>query len=183
MPETATTPRREAADPLAADLGSVLDRLHAEHERLAIIAGARRRAIALADARAMAACIAQENEAVQRIAEIDAEREGIAARAERRFGRPADAGDEWRPTLSWIASRLPEPQRGALTSAASRLRALIERLRTDNAALAQAAETLAGHMTGIIRAVEGRLSHSGAYTPRGVVSAGPAVITAMDVTT
>jgi hypothetical protein len=170
-------------DALAVELEDVLRRLTAEHERLSATSKRRRQAIARADAAAMGACMTEESEIAARIAAVEGQRESLVQRAIARFGRPADAPADWRPTLSWIAARLEEPDASRLAALAGALRELIERLRAERQAVRDAADALAGHMRGLIRAVEHRLSHSGAYGRRGVVAAGPAVFSALDLTT
>ncbi len=175
--------RPRKPDPLAVALEDVLRKLTAEHERLAKTSQRRRQAIARADAEGMAACMTEESDIAGRVAAIEQEREILVQRAIERFGRPADAPADWRPTMSWIALRLDEPDASRLAALAGALRELIERLRTERQAVRDAAESLAGHMRGLIRAVEHRLNHSGAYGRRGLVHAGPAVFSALDLTT
>ncbi|MBL0921582.1 MAG: flagellar export chaperone FlgN [Phycisphaerales bacterium] len=170
-------------DPMAAELEQILRDLTEQHERLRATSQRRRAAIRAADPGAMAECLTAEAALAQRIAEIETRREGLVQRAIERFGRPADAGADWRPTISWIAARLDEPDSSRLAALAGALRELIEGLRAERLAVRDAADALASHMRGLIRAVESRLNHSGAYGRRGVVGAGPAVFSALDLTT
>lgn len=170
-------------DPLAADLEQILRELTAEHEKLSETSRRRRAAIASADPAGMAECLTAEAAIAQRIALIESRRESLVQRAMERFDRPADADADWRPTVTWIAGRLDEPEATRVVALAGALRELIERLRAERIAVRDAADALASHMRGLIRAVERRLSHSGAYGRRGVVAAGPAVFSALDLTT
>lgn len=165
-------------DALASELLRTLRELLLEHGALLELAGRRREALRAADGRELAACVAAESEAVQRIAALDGARAALADRAVRMFGEPADG----RPTVTWIASRLGEPHEEAIVRTAAALRDAIGELMRINAVVREAAESLATHVRGVIRAVEQRLSHSGAYGRDGVVSVGAAVVTAMDVT-
>jgi len=170
-------------DPLAVQLEQILRDLTTEHEKLSETSRRRRRAIATANTAEMAECLSKEAEIARRIAQIETDREGLVARAIERFGRPADADASWRPTVTWIAGRLDEPDASRLAALAGSLRELIERLRGERLAVRDAADALASHMRGLIRAVEHKLNHSGAYGRRGVVAAGPAVFSALDLTT
>lgn len=170
-------------DPMPLEVERLLRAFLAEQDRLREIAAARRRAIAAADPRAMARCVQDENEVVQRLAALDRERNALATAAAKRFPAPAGAGRDWRPTLSWIAQRIEEPVRSSLLALAAELRERIETVRRENESVRMAADTLARHMQGILRAVEQRLNHSGAYGRRGLVPAGPAIVSCMDLTT
>ena len=180
MTDPRTTRR---TDTLAADLEQILRDLTAEHEKLSATSRRRRAAIAGADAAGMGECLTEEAAIAQRIAAIETRREALVQRAMERFDRPADADADWRPTVTWIAGKLEEPDASRVAALAGSLRELIERLREERLAVRDAADALASHMRGLIRAVERRLSHSGAYGRRGVVAAGPAVFSALDLTT
>lgn len=179
-----TDPRTvRRTDTLAADLEQILRDLTVEHEKLSETSRRRRAAIAGADAAGMSECLSLEAEIARRIAAIESRRQTLVQRAMERFDRPADADADWRPTVTWIAGRLDEPDASRVAALAGSLRELIERLREERLAVRDAADALASHMRGLIRAVERRLSHSGAYGRRGVVAAGPAVFSALDLTT
>lgn len=169
---------REAGLEVARELERVLEALRVEHEALRGVCAARRMAISKADVRALGVCTARENEVVQRIAGMEGRREELVRRAVGVFGRPSDGGNV---RLSWIAERLEEPMRGRLMQVSVALRETIEVLRKEHAASAQAAETIASHLLGIVRTVEHRLSDSGAYTRTGGARVGPAALSAMDV--
>jgi hypothetical protein len=127
-------------DALAREMERTLAALAAEHERLRAINSARKRAISVADTKAMAVCLGQENEVVQRIAALDRDRELIVRKAVERFGPPARSPAGRGVTLTWIASRFDEPDRSRLIMLASRLRDLIAVARSEAAAVAQAAD-------------------------------------------
>lgn len=170
--------QREASLEIGRELGAVLELLRVEHEAMRGVCAARRVAISRADVRAMAVCTARENELVQRIASVDARREALVRRAVAEFGVPAEGGAV---RLTWIAGRLEEPWRGRLEEAAGKLRETISALHVEHQASAMAAETVAGHVLGIVRAVERRLCDSGAYTRSGGARVGPSALSAVDV--
>lgn len=166
-------------DALAQALMKTMRELLLEHGSLLELAQRRKAAIAGADAAGLTACIGEEGAAIRRIAELDERRAALAARAVEMFGAP----DDGRPTVTWIAVQLGPPHQEGLTKAAQALRDAIRELTRINAVVREAAESLATHVRGVIRAVEQKLSHSGAYGRNGFVEAGAAVVTAMDVTT
>lgn len=163
---------------LARELERLLAALAGEHERLRAITAARRAALSRADAVALGACTTDENEVVQRIALLDKERATLALVAARAFGLPATES----PTLSWIAANVPESRRGSLMAAAGRLRDLIATVRHERAAVGQAADALANHMRGILRAVEQRLTGAAAYSRSGTAPALAGALCALDMT-
>lgn len=169
---------REGAMEVSRELSALLESLRLEHEAMRAVCAARRVAISRADVRALGVCTSRENEVVQRIAGMEARREALVRRAVALFGEPSDGGTA---RLSWIAGRLEEPWKGRLEEAATRLRETIAELQREHAAGALAAETVAGHVLGIVRAVERRLSDSGAYTRTGGARVGPTALSAVDV--
>lgn len=178
MPEQRANVNTVCDDPGARELSHLLDRLTREHARLLALADRRAAALSRADIRDLRVCVVEENEVVQRIAAIDKERAALVARLAARLGVGSSDG----LTISALAQRFDERDRARLTTQASSLRALIERVRAVNDATRDAADTLAGHMRGVIRTVEHKLSTSGAYGPTGEVRAGPAALRVMDVT-
>ncbi len=190
MPDLLTTsgPRRDTGDRCAAtdldtltnDLERLLLGLAAEQEALFSLGEARDAAITAANMRALAEAVAGEHVVVTRIAGMDRERSRIVERLLRWVGAPSRG--EPTPTARWIAARLPSEGRDRILAAADRLRAAIERTAKQNASARVAAETLAAHMQGLLRAAAKRASHAGTYGHRGVVEHGPAVVSAMDVT-
>ena len=181
MVDHAHKSRDHASEHLAREFTSLVERLTREHARLLSLAERRKRAFARADIRDIRATVLEESEAVQTIASMERERESLAQRAAARLGVESPEGGA--PTLRAIASCFEEPDRSRLLAMAESLRALIVRVRQENESVREAAEHLATHMRGLLQTVEHKLSTSGAYGPSGSVGVGPAVLTAMDVTT
>ncbi len=173
-------PDSDTSVEIGRELGAVLEGLRIEHEAMRAVCAARRMAISRADIPALGVCTARENEIVQRIAGMEGRREALVRRAVVAFGTPSDGGAV---RLGWIAGRLPEPWRRELESAADALRETIASLQVEHRASAMAAETVASHVLGIVRAVERRLSDSGAYTRNGGARVGPSALSAVDVVT
>jgi len=171
-----TSPRQD--EELARKLSTLIEGLTEAYESLDAQADIRRRAITSADMHALAQCVRDENETVQRVASLDESRESIVRNALQ--GAAANGADL---TISQLASSLAHPWRDPLLDASRRLRALITSVQQKNASARQAAEKLARHMQGLLRAAEGWHSHTGSYERTGAVRAGAPVITALDCTT
>lgn len=170
------TPGHDEA--LANQLHELIEGLTQAYETLDAYADLRRRAITGADMQALAQCVRDENETVQRIASLDQSRESIVRDA------PCASSDESADlTISQVASSLAQPWRGPLLDASRRLRALISRVQEKNAAARQSAEKLARHMQGLLRAAESWHSQTGSYERTGAVRAGAPIFTALDCTT
>lgn len=165
---------------LADQLRGLIDGLTEAYESLDELADARRCAITSADLRALAQCVRDENDTVQRIASLDQARASIVRQA----AQPSrvDDGDA-EVTISQLAASLAQPWRDRLLDASRRLRGLIQRVQSKNAAGRLAAEKLAKHMQGLLRAAEGWHSHTGSYNRAGAVRAGAPIVTALDCTT
>jgi len=135
-----------------------------------------------ADAVAMATCIAKENEAVQAIAELDKRRAHIVSLYKKSNGLNTNASGEEVLTITMIARRIGGEAGGALARRASELKELVQIVRARSAALHSAAEMLGSHTAGIMRQVVQLLNHAQVYSRGGAVTTGPAVTTALDIT-
>ena len=185
MTTTATSAKSQAKDPRErSGLESLLEDLIAEHEKLLETTRAHRRAVSAADSGAIGACIREQNEAVQRIAAMEARRTAIVERA----GEQAGAG----ATLTAIASRAPGVARERLLALGEKLRGVLTTLHREHEVLRTAASALAAHMDGLMRQIGRTLSHAGTYgrpVQQGAAAAGAwhgeghgQVVTALDMT-
>lgn len=166
-------------DAMAEQLGVVLSDLTREYEMLEKLAVEREEALAEARVADLGATLTAESAVVQRVAEIEPRRAAIAQFFTDRYG----FSGEGEPSATWIAEQMEGARREDLMEAASKLRALIERVRGAGHATRSAAQALARHMRGIVASAERQMSHTGAYGRVGRVQAGPAVYSALDVTT
>ena len=169
-------PDSHAIDP-AAELESVLGSLIETHEQMVAIAIDHRAAISRADAAGVQACVGQQAVLSARVAELETQRRSLAAAI-----APAMAGS---PTITTIARALPEPARGRVLGAASRLREVLLRLQNENRILRSATQTLLTHMDGLIQQVARALSQARLYGPRGRIDTGgtaPLQACAIDLT-
>lgn len=170
--------RIDVNDPLVGELEALMRDLLVRYERIRTLADERLDAIRRSDGGRLARVIGMENEIIQEIAEIEKRRIGVVGRFAERLGSPSRT----QTTMSWIAERLGEPVRGRLLALARTLRETIEVVRRENAVARTAAETLAQHMSGLLRTVAAHLNHAKTYGRRGTVDAGPSVVSALDVT-
>lgn len=164
-------------------LDGVLRQLLSEHEKLLLLTGEHKAAIAAADGQALGRCVVRQNEVVQRIAALEKQRQTIVTAIVR--PAPSKAGTPVKePSMSTVAACAPEPVRTRLAGAAGALREVLNRLHNEHLAVRAAAEALSSHMEGLMRQVYQRLSHAGTYG-RGGASAGASgavqVVSAMDV--
>lgn len=187
------------ADPLGAQLESLLGDLLLSHDRLLALAGTHRAAVSRADAHAVGACVDEQRTVVRRIQELEQARRHLVASVATNDKRTspstprmtlprgpalpaAPAPPARAPTLSAIAERLAEPARGRVLALASRLRELVTQVRREHGAIRAATESLLGHMEGLVAQVGRRLSHTGTYGRRGSIHVGPQVVSGFDLT-
>lgn len=175
MPEQRPAQAATHSGDLADRLRVLVEHLTEAYESLDRIAEERRQAVVSADLRALAECVRAENEQVQHIARLDADRGAIVREAAQ--GTRLDPAST---TLTQVARTISEPRRSAILDAARRLRLLIEQVQRKNNSAKAALDKLSRHMQGLLRAAESRHSHSGAYGRSGTVRVGAPVVTALD---
>lgn len=177
--------RKHATDTRAicASLCAALDAMLVEHRALLGVVRRRKEALRRARIADLNACVAEESAITQRIAGLDQRRESAVLALLSAFGGvPAGSPRGWRPNAEWLAPRVGGDAGERLLAVAVELRKVITEVRTENACTREAAESVARHIQGIVRSVEQRLSGSGAYTPRGVVSAPASSLCGVDIT-
>ncbi len=169
------TPTPPALGPLDETAQASLERIVFElidrHERLLDVLGAQRVAMAAADP-------ARLGQAGQRCADL---LEGIGALEDERRMLLGEGDSGHRVTIAELASVLDEDRRERVLDLGSRLRGLVERCKREQSTLRAAADSLSGHMEGLIRQVIARLSHTGAYDQSGRVEHRAAVVSALDI--
>lgn len=161
---------------VAAKLEAMLTELTEEYDRLERLGSARLQAMRQADLGSVAKTIGAESEIATRIAELDKRR----AEAASALGGLLGVTDE-QATATTLARRAAGKVGDAVLDAANQLRNVIDRVQKQNARAQIAAQTLAAHMQGVLRAAQGKLNHSGAYGARGVVTPGPSVVSTLDL--
>lgn len=163
-------------DPSVAQLEELMRELIVCYEQLTTLADLRHDAIRGADTDRLSACIAQENEIVQQVAEIEKRRISIVKDFAARLGSPDKTGT----TLTWIAERVEGAARDRLHALAERLRTLLEDVSRKNEVIEAAAERISSHIDGLMRTVTQRLNHAQTYGRRGDVPSASRVVSALD---
>lgn len=168
-----------ATDAAAEELDLSLRGLITAHEELLRLAAAHRSAISRADVRALTDIMNAQAAVVQRVSELEQQRQAAVAVLAK--ATAAGSGGTPKPTVSQLVRTLSDPMRSRLVALADRLREILNRLHAEQMALREAAETLSGHMEGLMRQVCRKLSHAGTYARSGVVDTSAPVVTALDV--
>lgn len=164
-------------DPLIEELEGMLRQLIVHYEQLHSLAKLHLEAIRRADVDQLSTCVAQENSIIQKVAEVEKRRLHVVGDIADVLGSPA----ETQTTMSWIAERVRGDKGGRLAAMARHLREVIGEMTEVNNAARSAADTLAKHMDGLMRSVARELNHAKTYSNRGRVDAGPAVVSALDI--
>lgn len=169
--------RLESAE-LGTRLTSLLASLQQVQRSILIATREQREAMRSADPGGVQMATSVQSRNTTRLAELERERVTLVRDAE-------DAGLITRGaapiTLRALAAACPSDIRSSLTHDALALRALMEEVARETSSTRAATLTLLAHVEGVMRQVAGRLSHSGTYSRRGVVEAGAAVVSAVDV--
>lgn len=179
---TAPAASRPTLDQLSADLEALLDAYTARYEQWRSLLLTQREAVRRADGAGVEQASRALSNVLEAIAMLESRRgELINACAEAIPGLcPARSGAI---TLHDVATALPGPGRAALESKACALRELARDVHARTQSIAGATRSLLGHVEGLMRHVARSLSHSGTYSRSGVVEAGGAVVSALDVRT
>ncbi len=179
------TPHAAATQPppltraaLADELRTLLSGYCDAHDRLLSSGAALQAAMRAAAFRDIDAARESQQQCIEKIAALDSVRRQIVVRAIAAKLLPPGILN---PRLSDLARACDEPASAELLALARRLRGLIDETRRRHTGLHAAATGLSLHMKALLRQISQRLSHSGAYSPRGVVDAGGAVVSALDL--
>jgi len=156
-------------------LEAVLRGLLKEHESLLKLATLHRDALRKADSSGISRVTADRAGVNARILALDTQRAEIVSAMAKNFGLHG-AGVTVRALIAQIGGQAAM-QLGAL---AEKLRQIIERARTEQAALRDATATVAGHLGGVLTQVVRTCSVGQTYTARGKMTAGTAMPASID---
>lgn len=164
-------------------LHATLQDLQASARELLEAVRAQREAIRAADPRALDGANRRHATALQRIAELETQRqlivrEGIAASP---VARRADLRGK-QPTLEQLSVSLAPSEREALLAAARSLRETIAEAQVLQASVGEASARLDRHMQGIVQQAQRRLAGPTTYQRGGRLSAGRTVPMGLDLT-
>lgn len=165
MPATTKTEQLEA----------VLRELLKEHEALIKLASRHKEALRRADAQEISRISSERTAVVARIAMHDKKRAEIVGVLAKDLGLNG-AGVTVRAIVSLIGGQAAT-QLGIL---AEKLRTIIERARTEQAAIRDATATVAGHLGGVLTHVVRTCSVGQTYTAKGKMNAGTAMPASID---
>ena len=164
------------AEPTAPNLSEELEPLLAAftnaYEALIESLKDHRAAISTADARALSEVIAREHQALERLSQLEQHRRTLVG---------AGPDHKTQPRLSALARTLEEPARSRAVEACENLKQLATAAQKHQRLVAQASQSLASHMEGLMRQVAQRLSHAGTYGRKGRVENGTPVVTGLDI--
>jgi len=166
-----------SATALAGELAPLLTAMTETAELYLVALRDHRDAVRRADPASMSGAMSREAQALQQLSRLEDSRRKLVQKAEAAGLWPGKGPI----TLTGLAAKAPEDRRGFLVATASHLRGLMLEAAQEQGVLRQAATALAGHIEGIVRQVAQSLSHTGTYGRMGVVAAGPAVISALDL--
>ncbi|CAN5815637.1 hypothetical protein BH11PLA1_BH11PLA1_17240 [soil metagenome] len=172
----------------AESLRGLLGRWLAHAQAQLALACAHRAAVAKADRKAIDQCTAKQRDSAAALAELEQQRLALIRAAVQGQttvrGAAAFLGPRVpTPTLAALIAACPAAARDELSILRIRLRDLLVRIAAEHAALKAATRALLGHMSGLMERVAAGLSHTGNYRAPGARAAGPAVVSAMDLTT
>ncbi len=168
----AITRSSEIEDSALARVEAIVGELVDRHEAMLVALGEHRAALTSADTVRLGLSLEACADILESIAALEDERRALLGEGDK---------ESKRTTIAQIAQRLEGPRRDRLLELGGRLRTLIQTVRTEQATLARAAESLASHMEGLIRQVAAKLSQTGAYGRDGRVGDASAVVSALDV--
>lgn len=174
-----SVPRLVTPEQTVRELSSLVDEFELRYRELLDSIEAHDLAMRTADAKAMAECVRRENEAIQAIAQLDKKRAEIVALHRRARGESVDGSAS---TVTAVARSIGGAAGGKLAERAEGLRALVENVRARAAVVREAAQMLSTHTDGIMRQAVQMLNQAQVYSRGGSVKAGPAVASALDIT-
>lgn len=161
----------------SADLDAALRELIGIYQRMLELAERRRDAISKAEPRKLAVCVAEENDLVQQVAEIEKKRMVAATQLASALGLPGKS----QTTVTAIAAKLTGEPAARLSRSAAALRDIAERVRRTNEIVKAAAESLASHVEGLMRTVQNQLTKATTYEARGRMNIRPTAPAALDL--
>ena len=149
-------------------LATQLQQLQAAHEALLSLVRRKQQALRLGQAELVSETCTLENEHVQRIAELEKQRQRIVGQITAELSPNAKAPLQMRQ----IAEAVAEPRRGQLLVLQQRLRQTMRTIERENEISRRAADGLLRHMQGIMQQVTAAMG-GGTYRRGGDVASPP----------
>lgn len=175
-----TIPKAPTLSELAERLDSVLDAYLARYDQLAKQVAAQRDALRRADGAGVAAATNSQRVILEAIALLESRRGSLINDAAGCL--PTLATQRTVPiTLRDLAQALPVTNAPELLQKAGLLRERVIRTQETTRVVGSATRSLLGHIEGLMRTVAQHVSHAGTYSHKGVVEAGGAVVSSLDL--
>ena len=146
------------------------------YEQLLVALDRKREAIRLAQLDRVPGIAEIERQILERLQQLDAEREQRVAKAAETLGCSLE-----RISVSTICRELEPDVANRVTGLAAVLRERLERSRKESSVIRAAGDALARHMAGVVQSVTGALSGARIYGSRGTLSNGVALVRGLDV--
>jgi len=150
-------------DKKAAQLEAILAQQLDEHDQLLGLVTRKRQAVRQAERGLVVDCCKQENQRIQRIAELEKVRLGVTGE----LTLLLDPGAAEPMRLGELAQRLTEPARGRLLVLRQQLRQRMEQVRREAGIAQRATELLARHMQGVVQTISSAIGGGAAYSRSG----------------
>lgn len=159
-------------------LEELLRALLAEHEGMLMLIRRKQEAIRQAKPAVVQDCSRRENDHVQRIGELETERQRVVAAL-----TAAISPQSPQPLrLGQIAERWSEPGRGRLLVLQSRLLAVMTDVKRESAIARRAMEGLLGHVQGMVQMLIQTVGGGGTYGARGRLNTASAAVSSFSAT-
>ncbi len=155
-----------------------LRQLLEEHTALLSLIRSKAEALRKADAARVGECCELENHRVQKIGEIEKNRQAVVVALTQQLDPAATEP----MSLKRIAEHTDEPQRGHILVLQAQLTQMMNDVRRESAVLRHAMQRLMNHVNGMIQSIVQNVSGSGTYNQRGVVASSPAVAASFSAT-
>lgn len=163
---------------LLAQLENHLRELLEEHEAMAAMLRLKREALKRAQPQVVNDCTNRENKHVQRIGEIEKQRQRVVAALTQVIVPQAR-----QPlSLGQIAERSDEPMRGRLLVLQQKLHQTMREIQRESAVTRTAMEGLLHHVQGIVQSIVQNVGGGGTYSRRGQVSVAGATVSSFNAT-
>lgn len=159
-------------------LERVMRLLNDEHTQLLSLVHRKSEAMRQGKPALVSDCCEREHERVQKIAELEKQRQQIVALITESVDPNASAPLR----MGEIADRAGEPVRGRLLVSQAQLRETLESIRQHNAVAKRAADGLLHHVRGVMQTVTRMVGDAGTYGRRGAIASPAAPVSSFSIT-
>ena len=165
-------------DKKVTQLEAILAQQLEEHSQLLGLISRKRQAVRKAERGLVVDCCRQENQRVQRVAELEKARLGLTGE----LTLLLDPGAAEPMRLGELAQRLVEPMRGRLLVLRQQLCQRMEQVRREAGIAQRATELLARHMQGVVQTIGNAISGGAPYSRSGAPPQAAMAISTLNMT-